>query len=463
MGDTVDSTREQGGSIRSQNRTTLTTRVVLVALAAAALTGCSIQGNAAESWLGRSQIVDSTDMSATGCFGTCDVRVEGTISSSATEEQIRRLGEAATDYLAAQDDDFGMTLRYGEMSVQIGGTQGQTTDLLDLALEAFADERVSSGYVYRSFATLNGSKAELSTLYDDYSMPDEPTLTVRADDDATPGDGSFLVKEGSDQCDTAGSLLAEFDELLLDPTVTSVWLVLCTKLEVTVSDQSGMDAMVAHIQQLASDPTNAAMEFIVDADDGPPYSVTADTPQLDPLFALFDSTPGVAGYLVTDNVIQVGVSDPALFRSIVTTIDAAPRPDFIEQIRVGHASASVYLTGDGTVDAQIDTAESMFASNATRAADDLISFEPQPDGTLEFEPVTYDREAGEQIVDAVIAGGLWRTSSTEIEVFDQPVVFTVTAEAGSQGFEATRTNETPETTTAIEELNRYWAAQTASG
>lgn len=435
--------------------------VALVALAATGLTGCSIQGNAAESWLGRSKIIDTTDMFASSCFGTCDVTVDGIISESATEEQIRRPGEAATDFLGAHGgDDIAMSLTFGKVTFQIGDSQAETATAVDLALTAFNDDRVSVAYVRPSFATLYGAPAELSALFDDYAGPDDIDIKFRSHDDE---DDYFIIEESADQCDTAESQIAEFDTLLANPTVTSLWLKLCTELKVTVTDEASVDPMVARIQLLASNPEYSAMEFSVDTEEGIPQSITAETPQLDSLFALFDSTPGVASYFVTDNVIQVGVSDPALFRSIVTTIDAAPRPEFVEGIRVGHALASVYLTGDGTVDAQITTAESMIASNAARAADDLISYDPQPDGTLEFEPVNYDQEAGEQIVDALIAGGLWKTSSTEIEVFDQPVVFTVMAEAGSNRFEATRTNKTPETTSAIEELNAYWTAQTRSG
>ncbi|TFC87672.1 hypothetical protein [Cryobacterium sp. TMT4-31] len=57
--------------------------VALVALAAVGLTGCSIQGNAAERWLSKSQIVESSDISLTGCSAMCDPEVEGTIRDSA--------------------------------------------------------------------------------------------------------------------------------------------------------------------------------------------------------------------------------------------------------------------------------------------------------------------------------------------------------------------------------------------
>lgn len=453
-----------GGSIRTRNRTTLTTLVALAVLAAAALTGCSIQGNAAERWLSRSQIIESSDISMTGCSAMCEPEVEGTIRDSASAAQIRRLGEAATDYLSTHGgDEVGMTLDFGKVSFEIGGTQDETSQLVDLALTAFDDDRVLYAYVDSSFTTLRGPKADVSTLFDEYAGAKDRPLTVRADGDDDDEDTFFIIEEGPEQCDISEPLIAQFDTFLRDPGVTSLWLRPCTKLEVAVAEESGVDAMVEDVQLLASDPRYAAMEFSVETEDGSPYSVTADTPQLDPLFALFDATAGVASYSVTDNVIQVGVSDPALFRSIVATIDAEPRPGFIEEIRVGHAWASVYLNGDGTADAQITTAEAMFASNATRAEDDSISFSPQSDGTLEFGPVNYDEEAGRQIVDAVIAGGLWKTSSTQIEVFDQPVVFTVTAAAGSDRFEETRSNETPETIQVLKALNTYWATQTGSG
>ncbi|TFC87673.1 hypothetical protein [Cryobacterium sp. TMT4-31] len=333
---------------------------------------------------------------------------------------------------------------------------------MDLALTAFDDDRVSTTYVNRSFATLYGSKADVTTLFEEYAgTPDRP-LTLRADAGDDADTSYFMIDEGSEQCDNSAALLAEFDRLLPDPFITSIRLGLCTKLQVLVTDDTSMDAMVARIQQLASDPRYSAIEFSVETEDGLPYSVTADTPQLDPLFALFDARAGVASYSVADNVILVGVSDPALFRSIVATIDAEPRPGFIEEIRVGHDWTSVYLNGDGTVDAQISTAEAMFAANATRAEDDKISFSAGSGGILGFGPVNYDEEAGRQIVDAVIAGGLWKTSSTPIEVFDQPELFTVTAAAGSDRFEQTRSDETPETIRLLKALNTYWATQTGS-
>ncbi|PXA68415.1 hypothetical protein [Cryobacterium arcticum] len=421
-----------------------------------------MQGNAAETWLGQSQIIDSTDMSATGCFGTCDVNVEGIISDAATEDQIRRLGEAATDYRSAHEgDDIDMSLSYGKVSFQIGETQDETASLVGLALTAFNDERVTGASAYQAFIQLSGAKADVSTLFDDYAGNDVPELSVRSDDE---DDASlFMIREGTDPCEPADSLVAEFDQLLGDPSVTTLILVPCATFTVEVAEESARDAMIAQIQPFASDPAHAAVEFSIESDEGLPYAVTADTPQLDPLFALIDATPGVSGRVMTGNVISVGVSDPAQFRQAVSTIDAAPRPAFVEEIRVGHALASVYLNGDGTLDAQVTTAESMFASNATRAADDLISFTPQTDGTLEFGPVSYDEDAGVQIVDAVVAGGLWQTSSTVIEVFDQPIVFTVTAAPGAHTFEGTRTNETPETTRVITELNTYWAARTKTG
>lgn len=460
----MEAAHEQGGSIRTHNRTTVTTMVILATLAAVGLTGCSIQGNAAESWLSKSQIIESTDHSMTGCSAMCDPEVEGTIRESATAAEVRRLGEAATDYLSSHGgDEVGMTLEFGKVSFEIGGTQDETSQLMDLALTTFDDDRVSIAYVNRSYVTLYGAKTDVSTLFTEYAGAKDRPLTARADGDDDDKHTNFIIEEGTERCDISEPLIAHFDTFVLDPGVTSLWLGPCTKLEVAVADESGVDAMVEKVQQLASDPRYASMEFSVATEDGSPYAVTADTPQLDPLFALFDATPGVASYSVTDNVILVGVSDPALFRSIVTTIDAAPRPGFITGIRVGHDWASVYINGDGTLAAQISTAEAMFASNGARAEDDKISFSAGSDGTLGFGPVHYDEEAGRQIVDAVVAGGLWKTSSTRIEVFDQPVVFTVTAAAGSETFVATRSNETPETTSAIENLNTYWAAQTGSG
>lgn len=52
-----------------------------------------------------------------------------------------------------------MSLTYGKVGFRIGGTQDETTTLVDLALTAFDDERVTYAYVHPSFASMSGSRA----------------------------------------------------------------------------------------------------------------------------------------------------------------------------------------------------------------------------------------------------------------------------------------------------------------
>jgi hypothetical protein len=442
--------------------------LAVVALAVAGLAGCSVQGDSTERWLGRSLIIDSTVMDAAGCFGTCDVTVDGTISESATGEQVRQLSEAATDYLITRGrTDIAMSLTFGTVTFWIGDSQAETAAMVDLALTAATDDRVSAATVGLSSATLSGSQADVLALFDDYADTDDTVIRVVSDDDRGneyEDDYSvFIVEESADQCDTAASQLAEFDLLMDDPTVTSVELTLCTELKVTVTDESSVDPMVARIQLLASAPEYSAMLFSVDSVAGLPYSISAETPQLNALLAVFDSTPGLASYTHTDSVLEVKVSDPARFRPIVEMIDAAPRPSFIYETLVSYASVSVYVDGDGTLAAQLITAESILAANAARDTAHQISFNTRSSGSLDFKPSNYDEDAGRRIVDAVMAGGLWKTTGTKISALGVPVDFSVYAEAGSSLLEVTKTDEKPETSRLIEELNDYWAAQVGSG
>ncbi|POH69829.1 MULTISPECIES: hypothetical protein [Cryobacterium] len=435
-----------------------------MALTAAGLTGCSSQGIAAEGWLGRSQIVDSTEMALTGCSLMCDPEVAGTIRESATPAQVRDLSEAATDYLSSHGgDEVGMTLTYGKVSFEIGGTRDETATLVDFALTAYSDSRVSSASAYGSGRQVWGPEADLVTMFQEYGGTEDFALSVLSDSGDDNHDTTFSLSTDSDRCDTSESLIAEFDRLLRDPAVTSLRLDLCTRLAVTVTDEPSVDPMVAQVQLLASNPEYSAIEFSVATEEGVPYSITAETPQMDAFFTVLDSTPGVASYSRTDWVLSVEVSDPALFRSVAAMIEATPLPSFISETLVSHAQVSVYLNGDGTLAAQFTTAESILASNAARAADHQISFGSRPHGTLDFKPMNYDEEAGRAIVDAVIAGGLWKTTSTKIAVLGDFVDFTVTADPGSNRLEVTKTNEAQETTRLIEELDGYWAAQTGLG
>ena len=441
-----------GGTIRTRNRSRILATLGVAALAAGCLTSCSIQGNAAERWLSKSQIIETSDVRLAGCEAMCDPEVEGTISDSATDDQIRRLAEAATEYLAGKGGEVAMSLEYGKVSFEIAPTQEETSLLVGLALAAFTDDRVSFAAVNQSFTLISGPKADLSALYGEYGAPENPPLSLSNDED---DETYFGIKDGADRCETSDSVMAAFDSLLLDPSVISLHLEPCAKLEVTIADESGRDAMIATIQPYASDPDNSSVAFSVDAENGSPFSVTADTPQLAGLFDLFVSTPGVSEYSVTDDVIDLEISDSSLLRSVATTIDAAPRPESTDQIRIGNGRVKIYSNGDGTLEAQLGLAESVLAMGA---GSDVMHFSAQPD-SLEFRSTLYDSEVGKQVVDAVMASGLWRTSSTEIEVFDRPRVFTVEAAAGSPSMETAWTDEKPASTKSIEELNAYWAAQ----
>lgn len=443
---------QSGGTIRIRKRSRILATLGLAAVAAASLTSCSIQGNAAERWLSKSQIIETSDVRLAGCEAMCDPEVEGTISDSATDDQIRRLAEAATEYLADKGGDVRMRLEYGKVSFEIAPTQEETSRLVGLALTAFTDDRVSYAAVNQSFALISGPKADLSALYGEYAAPENPPLSLNDNED---DEAYFGIEDGADRCETPDSVMAAFDSLLLDPAVISLHLETCATLEVTIADESGRDAMIATIQPYASDPDNSSVAFSVDAENGSPFSVTADTPQLAGLFDLFVSTPGVSEYSVTDDVIDLEISDSSLLRSVATTIDAAPRPDSIDQIRIGDARAKIYSNGDGTLEAQLGVAESVLAMGV---GSDVMHFSAQPD-SLEFSSTLYDSEVGELVVDAVIASGLWRTASTEIEVFDQPTVFRVEAAAGSPSLKTAWTNDKTDSTKAIEALNAYWAEQ----
>ncbi|POH69041.1 hypothetical protein C3B61_03900 [Cryobacterium zongtaii] len=217
--------------------------------------------------------------------------VVGTIGDSVTEGQIRRLTEAATDYLGtAQGDGVEMRLQYGIVSFTIAPTQAETARMLDLALTAATDDRVSFVTVDPEYSYVYGPKSELSTLYRDYSGPDNPPVTVTA----SGSESQFNIGDGPERCDAPDALVAKFDQLLLDPTAIGIYLELCTMFTVTVADDTARDAIVAEIQPLASDPSYSSVEFSVQTEGEAPVSVTADTPPLDPLVDLSSATPGVA-------------------------------------------------------------------------------------------------------------------------------------------------------------------------
>ena len=448
-----------GEIIRAQHRFRLAATVALVTLAAATLSGCSFQGNAAEKWLGESQIIESTDVNLTGCSALCDPVVEGTISESASEEQIRALSDDAAEYLADTADDVEMNLEYRGVRFTIPHARGEVTSVVDLTLTASTDDRVSSAWIGPMSLYLDVPKAALTSVYSDYNLPENPAVRVINDD----GESSFRIDADADRCGESDSLIPAFDALLLDPAVTAIWLEMCSRLEVTVADVSARDAVVAQLQPFASDPSLSSVAFSVLTPDDVHFSVTADTPLLTPLLTLISSTPGVDSYGVSGTEIEVEISDPSLMRSIVAAIETVTRPDAVDRITISGGGISIYLDDDGTADAQLSVAEAMVTLNASG---DTVYFaaQPSPDDALTFTPTNYTDEIGQKIVDAVIASGLWTTSSTEIAVFDRPVIFTVVADAGSSTLRTTRTNadDNLDTTGIVSDLTTYWAEQQAA-
>ena len=443
--------------IRTRNVTRVAATLIIAVLTAVGLTACSPQGNAAADWLSHSSIIDSTDVRLTGCEALCDPVVTGTVSDTASDDQIRLLGQEATDYLAEKDNGVAIDLDLGKASFEITDSRDRTSALADLALVAMNDDRVSSARLTTVSAGISGSKADLMAIFSDYSAPEHPPLSVS---DSEEDAGSFTMGEDSERCAISAPLVTEFGRLLTNPSVSSARLWLCTALEVTVTDITARDAMIAELQPLASDPTLSAIDFGVLLDDNTLFSVTADTPALAPLLEVLAATPGVESYAVSDGVVRVKVPDARNVRSVTSALSAVPQPDFLSAITITTDHGLIYLNSDGTTDAQVGIVEAIFAITSDGGS---VSFTavPQPDGVLGFSPSDYDSALGEQVVDAIIASGLWKTSGTEIAVFSPPVVFTVKADAGANGFRTTRTNgeENPETDDLVTELNAYWVAQ----
>jgi len=446
-----------GRIIRTRRSTKVTAAVVAAVLMAVGLTACSLQGNAAADWLSHSSIIDATDVRLTGCEAMCDPVVTGTVTDTASDDQIRLLGQEATDYLAEEDNDVAIDLDLGKARFEIADSRDDTSALADLALVAMKDNRVSSARLTTFSAGISGATSDLAAIFSDFSASDNPPLTVSANDDDA---GTFTMGEDSERCAISAPLVAEFERLLVNPSVSSVRLWLCTTLQVTVTDLVARDAMITELQPLASDPTLSAIEFSVLLEDNSLFSVTADTPALTPLFELLAATPGVESYSVSDVVLRVKVPNALDVRSVVTALNAVPKPEFLSAITITTDHGLIYLNNDGTTDAQVGIVEAMSAINADEGK---VSFtaSPQPEGVLTVSLTEYDSALGEQIVDAIIASGLWKTSNTAIAVYSPPVVFTVKADAGAHSFRTTRTNggENPDTTDLVAELNTYWVAQ----
>ena len=446
-----------GGIIHTRNGTRVTTTIVIAVLTAVGLAGCSPQGNAAADWLSHSSIIDATDVQLTGCEALCDPVVTGTVSDTASDDQIRLLGQEATDYLAEKDNNVAIELDLGTARFAIAASRDETSALADLALVALNDDRVSSATLSTLSAGITGAKTDLMAIFGDYSAPENPPLSVSADEaDA----GTFTMGEDAERCDVSAPLVAEFGRLLVNPSVSSVSLGLCATLDVTVTDIAARDAMIAELQPLASDPTLSAMEFDVLMEDRSRFSVTADTPALTPLFDLLAATPGVEHYSMSDDVLRVTVPTVPDLRPVITALRTVPQPESLSAITVTTDGGLIYLNNDGTTDAQMGIVDAM---SVVAADGGKVSFtaSPQPEGKLTFTPSDYDSALGEQIVDAIIASGLWKTSDTEIAVYSPPVVFTVKADAGANGFRTTRINrdENPDTADIVADLGAYWLAQ----
>jgi hypothetical protein len=439
--------------------TRLTRTIAIAAFVTIGVSACSIQGSRAEQWLSTDPIMESVDVRLTGCEGMCDPEVEGVISDSASEDDVRQLGESATDYLSeANRSGVEMNLTYGKVNFEIGATQDETSASVDMALSAFADDRVSAAYVNQRTATLWGPKTALSTLYRDYNAPKSPQLSLNADD-ARDNTG-FSLDGGTPGCDDRDRLLTEFDSLVLDPTVTSLRLVLCERFDVTVTDLSAREPMIAALQTLASDPLHSSVAFSVLVEDELPYPVTFDTAERLEYLALVGATDGVHSVSVRDAVMTVDVDDANKFASVVTSISAVPKPGSLDAVRFTVGGISIFLDADHTIGPQLAMSESLLAMEPA-GEEFFFRAETQRDGGFTLSPEEYDSEVGRQIVDVIIASGLSQSVDMQISVRDSPVQFQVTAPAGSSTFEIETSNDDRGNTELIEKLTTYWAEQLA--
>ena len=242
----------------------LAVAVLLGLVAAGILTGCSVAGNEANSWLASKPIVESTELRLTGCEALCDPRVEGTIADDATEGDVRALVQDATAYLAdSTAAGLRISLNYHNVTLSVGTDAQQAEQDADLVFTVLNDDRVESAGLGWDVPLVYTAPATMTAVFRDYGT--QAPVAVMATESDEHGDFMLVTDDGR-PCASTDLLLAAFDMLITDPAVAGVDLSECTSLAVTIDDLTSREPMLAHLQPLAADPalTGITVEILQD-------------------------------------------------------------------------------------------------------------------------------------------------------------------------------------------------------
>ena len=437
--------------------------IVLCLLATGALTACSPQGNAANKWMRDNPIVQSSSMHLDGCEAMCDPNVSAKIKDSASEDQVRQLARDSAAYLAGKNG-LSISLTYHNVRLRVEEDAAATSALADSLIAISHDPAVTDGMVAALGLYLTTTRAQVLSVYTAYSEEYQAPVTVQS---GRVKDG-FSVSNAAPQptadggerkCLTNASLIAVVGDLIADPDVTSLDASMCSDTNVGTSDIAAVTRIAAVLQPLAADPLMATNTFTVSVDgdlaSDSLRTVTAASAGYGPFLDFLGALPGVTTYRTTaDGTIAVSPV-AGQCAAVTTAIDAEPRPAGVSKVSVSCGSYGVYVNGDGTVPAQLGLVAAVAALGTGDAAVPVYVSPTR----LSLTPHQYSPVLGRQIVDAVIASGLWKTRPTEIAVFDRPTVFTVEWEAGGEASRATRSDATDPTKKLLADLDAQWTAQ----
>jgi hypothetical protein len=124
-------------------------------------------------------------------------------------------------------------------------------------------------------------------------------------------------------------------------------------------------------------------------------------------------------------------------------------------VTVNSASGSLYANGDGTLSVQLSLNHAVMKLGVGSTA---IAANVSPT-ELNFIVPGYTTEKAHQLVDAVMASGLWKSRPTKIQFLGNSTAFTVEWDAGSDTFTATGADGNTATHNLVADLGSYWTAQ----
>lgn len=435
--------------------------VALGVLATSALSACSPQGDDANKWMRGNPNVQSSSMHLNGCEGMCEPTVEAKINDSATDEQVRQLARDSASYLAKQNG-LRISLKYHGVSVSIDKDATATSGSVDSLLLLTHDPRITGGGVFSSRLEIWTAKDQVVSVFIAHSVESAVPIAV----ESTLGTGTFSVENDLSnssaarppKCATNEALLKVAEDLISDPTVTSLNASMCKDTEVQASDFPSVNRIAAALQLRISEPALDGTKFSV-RHDGSSFTsvhvVAAATSGYTPYLEFLNALPGVTEYGTDVGSIRVGPVDPDKFTAIMTAIDAEPRPAGVSKVTVARAAGSFYSNGDGTLPSQLVLNDAVMKFGVGDAA---VGAYVSPT-ELNFIVPGYTSAKAHQLVDAVLVSGLWKSRPTKIQFLGSSTAFTVEWGASSSTFTVTGSDGSTATQKIIADLSSYWTTQ----